>query len=250
METNHKTEEIPLSQVIPDSGQPRKFFNPLSLERLAKSIEKNGLLQPILVRPYGDGKYIIVHGERRYRAHKLLGIQSIKCFIREIDEDTARDLQLIENLDRNDLTDMELAFEFQRRVSLGQSHQTIADKIGKSKGFVTQRLSLLKLPKEIQERVLHGDLSFSNARKLLEIEDDDVRSRISGQVSAETTAVEMDALVKAESVTRVTETKTLENDAISVDSLAVYQLLCSKTTVTKAEFLSAIGKDLNFLRGE
>jgi ParB family chromosome partitioning protein len=141
---------LPLTCIIADSEQPRKYFDLQALEELAQSIKQHGLLQPILVRPLGEGKYVIVHGERRFRAHHIAQLLTIKCIVREMDAATAKDLQLIENLERNDLSDMELAKEFQRRIEKGQTHEQIAAVIKKSRAYVTQRLLLLKLPEETQ----------------------------------------------------------------------------------------------------
>ena len=158
--------DIPLTCIIPDSEQPRKYFDAQALSELAESIKQYGLLQPILVRPNGNGTYVIVHGERRFKAHHIAQLLAIKCIVREMDDATAKDLQLIENLERNDLTDLELAREFQRRVQEGQTHEQIAAIIKKSRAYVTQRLLLLKLPEETQVKLERKEITFADARTL------------------------------------------------------------------------------------
>jgi len=158
--------DLPLNRVFPDPKQPRKYFNEQALRELAGSIEEHGLLQPILVRPNGDGTYGIVHGERRYRAHQKAQLPTIKCIIKEMADSEIADARLVENLARSDLSDMELAWEFQRRVDAGQTHEQIGKVIKKSRAFVTQRLALLRLSEERQHRLEEGKITFAEARVL------------------------------------------------------------------------------------
>lgn len=239
--------ELPLDCIEPDPDQPRKYFDEQRLLELAESVKQHGLLQPISVRPKGDGKYMIIHGERRFRAHILANLKTIKCIINTIDKTTVRDQQLVENLARNDLSEMELAFEFQRRVKEGQTHEQIANTIGKTRAFVTQRLALLQLSKETQDRLLRGELSFSNARTLLTIKDENLRNKIGQQMTSGTTAIEAACLVKQENVTRVTMNA---KDTIVVEELFLYRLISNRKIVSKSELLTAIGQDLQLLRGE
>jgi ParB family chromosome partitioning protein len=158
-----------LTAIQTDPNQPRKFFEPKSLNALAENIKRHGLLQPITVRPAGDGMYVVVCGERRFRAHKLAKLEKISCFVKQISEDEVRDPQLIENLERNNLLPIELAREFQKRIDNGQTQEQIANAIGKSRGFVEQRLALLRLPPHTQKLLEEGKISFTKARDLLAI---------------------------------------------------------------------------------
>lgn len=159
--------DLPLDKVQPSPDQPRKYYNQSKIKQLAESIERHGLAQPILVRPW-NGIYQIVHGERRYRAHQHLGKQTIEAHVKELSaratDQQVEDISLIENVERDDLTDIELAWEFKKRTGKGQTHEQIAETIGKSISFVTQRLQLLELSERNQQRLLHGELSFNNAR--------------------------------------------------------------------------------------
>lgn len=242
-----QTSNIPLEQITPDPNQPRKYFNEETIEGLAKSISDHGLLQPILVRSRDDGNYQIVHGERRFKAHQKLGLPTIQCIVRQISDNEAADIQLIENLERNDLTDIELAWEFKKRVDANQSHARIAKIIGKSRSFVTQRLALLKLSKQEQMRMVRGQLSFSNARQLLSIKDPSLRKKVSEQITDSTTVMQTATMIKqSEAVTHVTDYESVNQ--INVRELATYKLLTNRETVTSNELLTALAKDLKLLR--
>jgi ParB/RepB/Spo0J family partition protein len=156
--------DLPLYKVKIDPTQPRKYFNEQDLRELADSIREQGLLQPIMVKKNGDGTYLIIHGERRYRAHQLAALPTIKCIIADKTDSQVQDARIVENLVRADLSDMELAKEFQRRVDAGETHEQIAHSIKKSRSFVTQRLSLMRLPEERKEQLEHGKISFADAR--------------------------------------------------------------------------------------
>jgi ParB family chromosome partitioning protein len=194
---------LPLNRVHPHDSQPRKYFDILTQNRLADSIATYGLLQPILVKSLGQD-YEIINGERRYRACLKLRLKTIKAIVREPSEDEAADLRLVENVDRKNLTDIELAWEFQRRVDKKQTHEQIAKVIGKTRTYVTQRLALLKLSKTLQMRLLRGNLSFSNARALLSIKDSKEREEVAKQVNENITTKEAILLTKKDAVTRVT----------------------------------------------
>lgn len=166
MAEENKIFSIPLTQIRTDSTQPRKHLDPQKLSELSQSIKEHGLLQPILVRPNGDGTFEIVHGERRYRAHQKAGLPTIKCIVRELSDSKVADARVVENIEREDLTDLELAREFQKRVEKGETHQQIADSIKKTRAYVTQRLALLKLPEDIQAKLEKGEIGFTEARIL------------------------------------------------------------------------------------
>jgi len=157
---------IPLEQITPDSNQPRKHFDKQKLNELAESIKQHGLLQPILVRPNGDGTFQIVHGERRFQAHQIAALPTIKCIVKEMSDRNVADVRVVENVEREDLSDLELAGEFLKRADNGETHQQIADSINKTRAYVTQRLALLKLPENVQKKLEKGEISFTEARIL------------------------------------------------------------------------------------
>jgi len=158
--------DIPLEQIAPDKNQPRKHFNRQKLNELAESIKEHGLLQPIMVTHNNNGGFTIVHGERRYRAHKIAGLPNINCIVADIDDSKLASVRVVENVERENLSDLELAGEFQQRVDQGETHQQIADSIKKTRAYVTQRLALLKLPETVQKRLEKGEIGFTEARIL------------------------------------------------------------------------------------
>lgn len=243
-----ETREIDVGLIDPDTQQPRKIF--LDIERLAADIKKHGLLSPILVRPSINGRFTVTHGERRLRAVLLLGWKTIRAEIKAMPESEVRDVQLAENLERNDLSAVELAWEFQRRIDQGQTHRQIAATVNKDHTYVTQRLSLLNLPKEIMDKILRQEWTFSQAREFISIKDESIKKEIAERVTSQTTTLEMRNMIKAkQGVSLVTHVTTTEEEILEVQNLAVYRLLMTRKAVTKVEFLAAIGEDLDTFRG-
>lgn len=158
--------EIRISEIKPNPNQPRKHFDEGALHELAESIKADGLQAPILVRPK-DGGYEIVQGERRYRAHEIAGLETISAEVKEISDDDAFHLAVIENIQREQLSPIEEAQAFYRYVEMGYTHEQIAEKVSKSRTFVTTRLRLLNLSQDIQDWIAEGRLSEGHAKVLL-----------------------------------------------------------------------------------
>jgi ParB family chromosome partitioning protein len=163
--TIHK---LRLSLIDPKSDQPRKNFDREALEELANSISQNGLLQPILVREYGDGRYQIIAGERRFRASKLAGLVEIPAIILDKDDRDVAEIALIENIQREDLNPIEEAMAYK---SLGEDYgltqEELSQKVGKSRSAVANALRLLDLPSEVLTMVAGNEISAGHARTLL-----------------------------------------------------------------------------------
>ena len=160
--------QIKLSQIDPKSDQPRKYFDKEALETLAASIMENGLLQPILVREYGDGRYQIIAGERRFRACKLAGLTEISAIILERDDKKTAEIALIENVQREDLNPIEEAMGYRALAEeYDMTQEEISIKVGKSRSAITNTLRLLDLPDVILTLVASGELSAGHARTLL-----------------------------------------------------------------------------------
>jgi ParB family chromosome partitioning protein len=240
--------EISVDCILADPQQPRKVF--LDIEILAKDIEKHGLLSSILVRPLRKNQYMIIHGERRFKAISLLGWKTIRCEIRDMSEAEVRDVQLSENLQRDELSSVELGLEFQRRIDQGQTHREIAASIHKDHSFVTQRLALLNLPKEILDKVLRREWTFSQARQYQAIKDEKVRKEIANKVTSDTTTAAMRMMVKDHERSNMVTHVTMIDQSVEVKKLATYQLLTSHETVSQSEFRVAVGQDLRVLRGQ
>jgi ParB/RepB/Spo0J family partition protein len=165
------TMTMKVTQIITNPGQPRKYFNEDALNELASSIKADGLQEPILVRPKGD-KYEIVQGERRYRAHIIAGLDEIQVKVKDLSDNDAFHLSVIENLQREQMTPIEEAQAFYKYVEMGLTHEQIAHKVSKSRTYVTSRLRLLHLSSEIQDWISKGKISDGHAKKLLTARND------------------------------------------------------------------------------
>ena len=165
---------LPLDEIEPNRGQPRRSFDEAALAELADSIREHGVLQPLLVRPMTDGGYRLVAGERRYRAARMAGLTEVPVTVREMTDEQESVFALIENLQREDLNAIEEAEGLRRLIeTFGLTQEQAAARIGKSRSAVTNSLRLLRLPQDIIERVQSGDISMGHARALLSMEDAD-----------------------------------------------------------------------------
>jgi len=175
---------VPIDHIEPNPEQPRLVFELGALNELAASIREHGVLQPILVRPLGSNTYQIVAGERRWRASRLAGLDTIPALIEEIDDDTALEIAIIENLQREDLSPLDEAAMYDRMVhEHGYSIRKLADKLGKDKGYLENRLRLADAPPEIRELVSLRKDSLSHAYELMKVDDPKKRRRLAEQVA-------------------------------------------------------------------
>ena len=156
------------SLIDPKRDQPRKYFDKDALEELASSIRENGLLQPILVREYGEGRYQIIAGERRFRASKLAELSEIPAIILDRDDRKVAELSLIENIQREDLNPIEEAMAFRALATeYGLTQEELSEKVGKSRSAIANSTRLLDLPDDVLEMVANGDISAGHGRTLL-----------------------------------------------------------------------------------
>jgi ParB family chromosome partitioning protein len=163
--------KLTLGQLVPGRYQPRTKMDEASLQELAASIRAQGLMQPILVRPVTKDRYEIIAGERRWRAAKLAGLSEVPVFVRDVPDQAALAMALIENIQREDLNPLEEAQGVQRLISeFKLTHQEAADAIGRSRTATTNLLRLLSLEKSVQQRMLEGQLDMGHARALLSLE--------------------------------------------------------------------------------
>ena len=176
-ETTHSEDSIShlkISLVDPKSDQPRKHFDKEALEQLADSIVENGLLQPILVREYGEGRYQIIAGERRFRASKLAGLTEIPAIVLDRDDRRAAQIALIENIQREDLNPLEEAMAYKAlQDEYDMTQEELSIKVGKSRSAIANTLRLLALPDEVLTLVASKELSEGHARTLLGLKDKD-----------------------------------------------------------------------------
>ena len=175
---------VPVDHIEPNPEQPRLVFEQDALDELTASIREHGVLQPILVRPLGPNTYQIVAGERRWRASKQAGLDTIPALIEEIDDDTALEIAIIENLQREDLSPLDEAAMYDRMVhEHGYSIRKLADKLGKDKGYLENRLRLADAPPEVRELVSLRKDSLSHAYELMKVEDPKKRRKLAEQVA-------------------------------------------------------------------
>ena len=166
--TSDTPRELPVDQLQPGKYQPRTRMNQDALKELAESIKTQGVIQPILVRPVGDNKYEIIAGERRWRASRMAGLQSVPVVIRDIPDNQALAVALIENIQREDLNPLEQAVGIQRLTSeFGMTHQSAAESLGRSRTAVTNLLRLLELAPPVRDMLADGRLDMGHARALL-----------------------------------------------------------------------------------
>ena len=168
---DQETNQVSLKEIFPNKNQPRKVFDQEELEGLAASIKEHGVLQPLILRKTKDG-YQIIAGERRYRAAKLAGLDKVPVLVKDISDQQADAISLIENLQREDLNPIE---EAQALKAMMETHkltqQDLADLIGKNRSSIANLLRLLNLEKEVQGYLAQGDLTFSHGKLLLKIKD-------------------------------------------------------------------------------
>lgn len=187
-----------INEIEPNRDQPRKIFNEKALEELAKSIEQNGIIQPLLVRPLSDGSYQLVAGERRWRAARMAGLHEVPVTIREMTDEETSVFALIENLQREDLNPVEEAEGIKSLIeTYGFTQENAALRVGKSRTAITNTLRLLKLPKEVREMLGEGKLSAGHARALLGLDSDEKILEIAEQTIKEDLSVrQVEKIVK------------------------------------------------------
>ena len=174
--------DILIDLIDADPDQPRRHFDADQLAELAESIAANGLIVPILLRPVGE-RFVIVHGERRFRACQSLGWSTIPADVRDMDAETAKWLALVENIQRADLTPIEEAQAYAAALATGLTQLQLGKRIGKTQSYIAQKLRLLKMAPEVQEAVAAGTISEGIARQLL-LEKGETVSPFSGAQSA------------------------------------------------------------------
>ena len=162
--------EISLSAIIPNPTQPRTEFDEVALEELAESIRQLGLIQPITVKRDGD-KYIIISGERRWRASQKAGLEVIPAYVREVDDTTLHAMALVENIQREDLNAIEISLGMQRLIEeCGLTQEALAERLGKKRSTVANYLRLLNLPEEIQFAIKGGIISMGHAKAIASVD--------------------------------------------------------------------------------
>jgi ParB family chromosome partitioning protein len=175
---------IPLDQIEPNPEQPRLAFDETTINELAASIREHGVLQPVLVRPVGPHRFQLIAGERRWRASRVAAVATIPAMVDDIDDETAMEIAIIENLQREDLSPLDEAAMYDRMIrEHGYSIRRLAEKLGKDKGYVENRLRLADAPPEIRQLVSVRKDTLSHAYELLKVGDPKRRRRLADQVA-------------------------------------------------------------------
>lgn len=191
--------ELPVGSIVANPWQPRRHFDEAALGELAASIQVSGLLQPIVVRPVGSG-FELIAGERRWRAVQRLGWQTVPAVVREVDDQAALTLALIENLQRDDLSPIDTALGYQQLMGeFGIAQSEVARLVGRDRSTVANTLRLLKLPAKVQQQVQLGDLSEGHARALLALDDAAEITRLAAEAIADGWSVrQTEAMVRGD----------------------------------------------------
>lgn len=183
-EEKGELQTLPIDSLQPGKYQPRTRMDPGSLDELAASIRAQGIMQPILVRPIGDDRYEIIAGERRWRASRLAELTQVPCLVREIPDEAALAMSLIENIQREDLNPLEEAAGIQRLVDeFSMTHQQAAEAVGRSRSAASNLLRLLNLAGQVQELLMAGDIDMGHARAVLPL-DPASQIQVANQVAA------------------------------------------------------------------
>jgi len=177
--------QLPVEKLVSNPGQPRKNFDETELQELAESIKTFGIIQPIIAADNGDGAYIIIAGERRTRAARLAGLDTVPVIVRDYTDQKRLEVSLIENIQRTDLNPIEEAAAYKNLMDFsGFSQDELAARVGKNRSTVANALRLLKLPVEIQKSIEDGKVSSGHARALLSVDDEAAREKLFREILA------------------------------------------------------------------
>ncbi|MGH9931583.1 MAG: ParB/RepB/Spo0J family partition protein [Pyrinomonadaceae bacterium] len=186
-----ETNEVPIELIDPNALQPRSVFDDAKLDDLARSIHANGVVQPVLLRRKGS-RFELIAGERRWRAAERAGLTKIPAVVRNVSDDKVLEIALIENIQREDLNPIEEARAYKKLIeTLGLTQETVGERVGRDRSYVTNYLRLLRLPEDIQDLLQVGRLSTGHARTLLGVDQADIQRRIARKV------IEQDLSVRA-----------------------------------------------------
>jgi ParB family chromosome partitioning protein len=203
--------EIPIDLIEPSPLQPRTVFDEAKLAELARSITSNGVVQPLLLRRRGD-RFELIAGERRWRAAQLAGLSKVPAVVRNVSDDKVLELALIENIQREDLNPIEEARAYKKLIdTIGLTQETVAERVGRDRSYVTNYLRLLRLPEDLQELLQAGRLSTGHARAILGTEQVDIQRRLARKV------IEQDLSVRATErlVRQLSEPRTIGKRAVT-----------------------------------
>ena len=178
--------EIPISQIEPNPGQPRREFDEEALQELADSIRTMGIIAPITLRQVADQRYQIIAGERRWRASQIAGLTTIPAYIRTVEDENVMEMALVENIQREDLNAIEIALAYQHLAeTTGMTQAKISERVGKSRAAVTNYMRLLKLPAPVQMALKDKQIDMGHARALLALDSPSQQIKLFKEVQKE-----------------------------------------------------------------
>ena len=182
-EDRNSTVTLKISEIEPNKKQPRHEFDPEALRELSESIDRHGVIQPLVVRPLIDGGYEIVAGERRFRAARMAGLTEVPVIIRDLSDSQSMEIALIENLQREDLSDLELAMGYESLIKeYGMTQEQVAETVNKSRSAVANTLRLTKLPDAVKTMLTNGDITSGHARALLGLNNPELIEKTADEV--------------------------------------------------------------------
>ena len=240
-ETSARIQTLPVDQIAPNPDQPRRDFDQAALLELTQSIERDGIIQPIIVRKMDADAYQIIAGERRWRAAKLAHLTEVPVIVRTADDQQVLELAIVENIQREDLNPIELAVAFHRMaVELGLSHDQIGQKTGKERTTISNAVRLLQLPEELQAMVAAKQLSAGHARALLKYDDAALQHQIAHRCVAEGWSVrQIEEFTKPATVPNKEKTKPPQGPTDPNVKFAITEL--ERTLGTKVRILEGRG---------
>jgi ParB family chromosome partitioning protein len=233
---------IPVDRVVANPNQPRLAMDKAGLDDLTASVREHGVLQPILVRPQPNGHYQLIAGERRWRAARGAGLETVPALIEEIDDETALEIAVIENLQREDLSPIDEAVIYDKMIrEHGYSIRKLAQKLGKDKGYLENRLRLADAPQEIRDLVSVRKDTLSHAYELLKVEDPKKRKHLADMVArGELSLIKLREKIEGAPRTRRASSGTASKgspggtveDALSAEAEATWLAIGSKKPLT------------------
>lgn len=232
-----EVQHLRIDAIVPNRYQPRQTFSPQELAELTASLKQNGLLQPILVRRKGDGIYELISGERRWRAAKEAGLETIQAVIRNCGDEESVVLALIENIQRADLNPMEMAKTYHRMMNeFGLTQDTIAQRVDCERSSVANIVRLINLPSEIQQLIETNQISMGHAKVILGLHDQNEQLRVAKLVVSKALSVrETEKLIESTSVARKRRTKELQRTPWSDVEERLQKRLGTKVVIQKGK---------------
>lgn len=181
--------ELPIEDVFPNPKQPRTNFDEKALQELSESIKALGIIQPITVRKEG-AKFLIISGERRYRASKLAGLKTIPAYVRLVNDQELLEMALVENIQRQDLDAIEVALTYQRLLEeIGLTQEALSSRVGKERSTITNAIRLLKLSPDVQQAIRNGQISAGHGRAIIALENEELQKILFDKIIKEKLSV-------------------------------------------------------------